>query len=66
MWLLVALLPLLAQGAPTYIDVTVPVAAGLPVFQSAFGLPKNWRSQHQDISEGDVCNQSTFVLDGEH
>lgn len=48
-----------------YIDITVPVSAGMPTFQSSSGLPKNWRSQHQRMEEGDVCNQSSFVLDGE-
>jgi hypothetical protein len=49
----------------SFIDITVPVSAGMPVFQSANGLAKNWRSQHQVMKEGDVCNQSLFVLDGE-
>lgn len=54
-----------AAAAASYTDITVPVSAGLPVFMSAHGLPKNWRSQHQLIEEGDVCNQSSFVFDGE-
>jgi hypothetical protein len=48
-----------------YIDITVPVSAGMPTFQSSLGLLKNWRSQHQRMDEGDVCNQSVFFLDGE-
>jgi hypothetical protein len=55
-----------ASASASFIDITVPVSAGMPVFQSANGLAKNWRSQHQVKSEGDVCNQSTFVLDGEN
>lgn len=52
-------------ASASFIDITVPVSAGMPVFQSATGLAKNWRSQHQVMREGDVCNQSSFVLDGE-
>jgi len=61
---LVVLALLATIATATWIDITVPVTAGLVQFQQQSGLPKNWRSQHQVISEGDVCNQSFFMLDG--
>jgi hypothetical protein len=62
--LLLQLVLAACTASASFIDITVPVSAGMPVFQSANGLAKNWRSQHQVMKEGDVCNQSSYVLDG--
>lgn len=46
-----------------YIDITLTVQAGMPVWESSKGLQKNWRTLFQSIAEGDVVNQSWLNLD---
>lgn len=46
------------QGEPGAItDLTVPVRAGLPVWEQAAGLRRNWRALSQSQEEGEVVNQ---------
>lgn len=45
------------------IDLTVPVQAGMPSWERATGLPRNWRALSQSIDEGDVVNQSHLNMD---
>lgn len=46
-----------------FIDLTVPVQAGLPAWERTTGLRRNWRALSQSIAEGDVVNQSHLNLD---
>eukprot|EP00240_Pyramimonas_obovata_P013606 CAMPEP_0118932606 /NCGR_PEP_ID=MMETSP1169-20130426/10519_1 /TAXON_ID=36882 /ORGANISM="Pyramimonas obovata, Strain CCMP722" /LENGTH=248 /DNA_ID=CAMNT_0006875289 /DNA_START=95 /DNA_END=841 /DNA_ORIENTATION=- len=40
------------------IDITVPMRAGLPEFESPDGLPDSWRTLSKRIKDGDHCNLS--------
>ena len=51
-------------GEPgTIIDITAPVRAGLPAWERAGGLPRNWIARSLSQDEGDVVNQSHLNLD---
>lgn len=52
-----------SASAPTMIDLTVPIRAGMPVWESPSGLRRNWRSLSQSQAEGDVVYQSHLNLD---
>eukprot|EP00878_Enallax_costatus_P029391 GHUV01031866.1.p1 GENE.GHUV01031866.1~~GHUV01031866.1.p1 ORF type:complete len:239 (+),score=40.16 GHUV01031866.1:126-842(+) len=52
-----------ADGKPNFIDITLTVRSGMPVWKSSKGLHKNWRTLFQSIDEGDVVNQSWLNLD---
>ncbi|WIA23855.1 hypothetical protein OEZ85_013511 [Tetradesmus obliquus] len=51
------------HAAAPYIDVTVPVRAGMPIWESPRGLPKHWRTLHLQLADGDEVNQSWLNLD---
>jgi len=51
------------SGGGTIIDITVPVKAGLPMWEQTAGLPRHWRSLSQSQAEGDVVSQSHLNLD---
>jgi hypothetical protein len=50
-------------GGGAIIDLTVPVRAGLPVWEQKGGLSRHWRALSQSKEEGDVVNQSHLNLD---
>lgn len=45
------------------IDLTVPIRAGMPTWESARGLPRSWRALSQSQAAGDVVDQSHLNLD---
>lgn len=47
----------------SYIDITVTVQPGMPVWEEATGLPEDWRVKHHDMADGDEVNQSRLSLD---
>ena len=77
LWWCCCCLPALAAAAPAseqcatatsggggaIIDLTVPVRAGLPVWEQKGGLSRHWRALSQSKAEGDVVNQSHLNLD---
>ena len=64
--LLLLLLPIALCGASAsaLIDVTVTTRPGLPVFESATGLPRSWRTLAADPRDGDAFRESSFHFSG--
>jgi kynurenine formamidase len=65
--LLLLLLPISSLGASAasaLIDVTVTTRPGLPVFESATGLARSWRTLAADLRDGDAHRESYFLFSG--
>ncbi|KAJ9521800.1 hypothetical protein QJQ45_024658 [Haematococcus lacustris] len=51
-----------ATEEPGFIDITVPIAAGLPIWSEAHGMPSTFRWLAMDMAKGAFAYDSHFTL----